>query len=68
MIGTIHNNKNSLFLRFEVGSCCIRENMYEMFNNASFGTPIIRSKQTGKWWTVSWKELLELAVKAGIDK
>jgi len=35
---------------------------------ANMQTPLVHSKQTGKWFTLSFPEIVEMAVEAGIDK
>lgn len=56
----------SLMLRNHVGEASCGDLKYEMSTGMN-GAPIVRSKQTGKWFTLSWQAILELADKAGID-
>jgi len=65
-IGRIYPKK-TMFLRQHVGDAKSGKTGYEMSFNIGGSHPIIRSNQTGKWWTVSWQELIELAIKKGID-
>jgi hypothetical protein len=58
--------KGSMFLRTRVGEAAGGKRKYEMATNMN-GTPIIESKQTGKWFSLSWRDILNLAEKAGID-
>ena len=58
--------KGSMFLRTHVGEADDGKRKYEMATNMN-GTPIIESKQTGKWFSLSWQDILNLAEKAGID-
>jgi hypothetical protein len=60
--------KETMFFRQHVGEAKSDNLAYEMSFNVSGNAPIVHSKQTGQWWTISWQELLELAVVAGIDK
>lgn len=39
---------------------------YEL--SRAFGTPLVRSCKTGKWWVIDWTDLVGLAVAAGIDE
>ena len=64
--GEIHP-KRTMFLRCHVGDARSGNTAYEMSTNASCMNPIIQSKQTGKWFTLSWQDIIELAVEAGID-
>jgi hypothetical protein len=81
MIGTIHS-KGTFFLVIFVGDAKakieqentlqeneyeLKENKYEMSINGKGYNPIIQSKQTGKFWSITWEELLDLAINAGID-
>jgi hypothetical protein len=58
--------KNSALLRVHAGEAELGKLKYHLAT-AVTGTPVIRSQQTGKWFVISWQEILELAVKAGID-
>lgn len=68
-IGTLHNDK-TLFFRVAVGEAESHDGEleYEMSTCAKSGTPIITSKQTGNRFVLSWTEILQMAVGAGIDK
>jgi len=57
----------TLFLRNDVGTASGNGQTYEMTTNFGNMAPIIRSRQTGKWFVLPWQEIIELAVKAGID-
>lgn len=65
--GTIHNTKY-MALRMHVGTAESDGVAYEMSVDAGLRTPIVRSKQTGKWFTLSWNEIVNMAVAAGVDK
>ena len=69
MIGTIHDSK-SMFLREIVGTAEDPETKikYEMTTICTTRMPLIRSKKTGKYFSLSWTNILGLAIKAGIDK
>ncbi len=43
-------------------------NKYELCTDARQFTPLVRSKQTGKWFSLPWNCILNLAVEAGIDE
>jgi hypothetical protein len=66
MIGEIHP-KSDLFLRLSCGNATLGKKAYEM-NTAVGGSPLIKSEQTGKYWSVSWKKLLDLAIEEGLDE
>ena len=42
-------------------------NAYELAINAGGSTPIVISRQTGRTFTLSWNDILSLAVSRGID-
>jgi len=65
-IGKIYP-KHSLFLRNVVGTAESGKLKYDMTYLMN-GQPMIESKQTGKWFTLEWGQIIDLAVKAGIDK
>ena len=66
-IGEIHPPE-SMFLRNVVGKGNKGENHYEMDTDTGTGCPIVRSKQTGKWFTLSWTKIVNMAREAGIDE
>ena len=59
--------KGTLFLSIEAGSAGNGERSYQLLTSGSSGVPMIESNQTGKAWSISWKELLDFAIAAGID-
>lgn len=66
IIGTIHPPK-TMFLHMSLGTATDSEgNTYELSTHPS-GFPIVRSRKTGKWFTLSWPDILDLADRAGID-
>lgn len=67
-LGELHEPKTLMF-RVEVGTAQgpTPGNKYEMTVSAGDYSPIIRSQQTGKWFTLSWQDILALAVTKGID-
>ena len=59
----------TLFFRSDVGEIADDEgNKYECTTNVGGEHPIIRSKQTDKWFTLTWADIVRLAIEAGIDK
>jgi len=56
-------------LRMAVGTAKDAEGLeYEMTTAVAGGYPIIRSLKTGRWFTLSWIDILELAIERGIDE
>jgi len=66
MIGKIHD-KNSMFLRISAGEAKRGRKKYELTISPG-GTPIVRSLWSGKSFTLSWTDIIGLAIEAGIDK
>lgn len=65
-IGKIHDKKTML-LRFHVGTAeAVKKKYYMALSNAT--TPIIISEQTGKYFSLGWDEIIDLAIIAGIDE
>lgn len=61
--------KKTLFLRIHVGEAKDQnKNTYELSTSANNASPIVCSKKTGKWFTLSWTDIMNLARDAGIDK
>lgn len=66
--GKIHPKK-TMFLRVEVGTATDKnKNTYVLSTNAKDNCPIVCCTKTGKWFTLSWKDIVNLARDAGIDK
>lgn len=66
MLGKVYP-KDELIHRMHIGSAEHGDKAYEL-NTLMSGAPLVKSKQTGKLWTISWDELIKLAVGAGIDE
>ena len=67
-VGGIHA-KNIMFFRVHVGEADGgTDAKYEMATQVNDSSPIIESKQTGKWFTLPWADIVKLAVDRGIDK
>lgn len=64
--GRIHA-PDTMFLRMHVGEAKSGDMGYELDTNMAAANPIVRSKQSGKWFTLSWQDIIELAIEAGID-
>ena len=66
--GKIHPPR-TMFFRNTVGEMKDDEgNKYECTTNVAGDHPIIQSKQTGKWFILTWTDVVKLAIEAGIDK
>lgn len=65
-IGKIHCN--AAFIRIHAGEATRGKLAYTMAANVIPLSPIVVSKQTGKSFTLSWAEIIDLAVAAGIDE
>ena len=65
--GTIHPKK-TLLLRMETGTAEAGGVKYELTINMGNNTPIVSSSKTGKYFTLSWQDIINLAIDAGINK
>jgi hypothetical protein len=67
--GTLHR-PGSLMLRNHVGSAENPETGVKYVTSTNFGDwrPIIHSEKTGVSFSLSWQDLINIAVAAGIDK
>jgi hypothetical protein len=64
--GTIRP-KSTLFLRMSCGKAENPETgEFELSTNVGGGNPIVLSKKTGKWFTMSWEDMINLAIARGI--
>lgn len=67
MIGQVHP-KNSLFLRIDCGTASDDEgHVYELSTGLGGGL-YVKSRVTGRIWSLGWQEAVRLAVEAGIDE
>ena len=66
-VGKIYPSK-TLFLRENVGTAAEGKLKYEMTTIIGSNTPLIHSEQTGKWFSLTWPDILNLARAAGIDR
>lgn len=57
----------TLLFRQHVGEANLGDDSYEMTASVSDFSPIVRSNQTGKWFTLGWEDILRLAIAAGVD-
>ena len=64
-IGKVYPAK-SMFFRTHVGTADDGERKFEMATSMN-GAPILQSAKTGKWFLLSWEDIISLADKAGID-
>lgn len=59
----------TMFFRDEVGKAEGSNGLaYEMSLNMAGSHPIVMSRKTGKWFTLSWHDIVKMAVDAGIDE
>lgn len=66
--GTLHTGK-TMWLRQAIGTCKSGNGLeYDMDVNLGAYHPIIRSKKSGRWWTINWEQLVRMAIAAGIDE
>jgi hypothetical protein len=66
--GKLHPPK-TMFFRQDVGTAKGEDGTeYEMTVNMGGATPIIRSKKTGKWFTLSWQDIIDMAIERGINE
>lgn len=66
--GVIHPPQ-TLFLRQAVGKVTNDENGNEYeIDLVGAMSPCVKSLTTGQWWTISWDDLVQMAVEAGVDE
>ena len=59
--------KDTMILRKFIGEAEDEGKKYEICVNMN-GSPLIESKQTGKYYSLGWEDILKMAVEAGIDE
>jgi hypothetical protein len=65
-VGRMHP-KRSLFLHTTVAEADIGGKRYEVWDVSSMAEMVVVSKQTGRIFGIEVKQLIELAIDAGID-
>lgn len=60
-------DKDVLILREVVGDAELDGIEYELTTTMT-RSPLVKSKLTGKTFTISWRHLIEMAIKAGLDE
>jgi hypothetical protein len=58
---------NAILLRRRLGEARIDDGSRYEIGASPTGAPIIRSRQSGRYWSLTWDELVALALEAGID-
>lgn len=65
--GTLHPSR-TLMLRVHVGTAESDDGTkYTLSVNAAGYAPIVHSDKTGRWFTLSWQDIVDLAIAKGID-
>ncbi|WP_418648852.1 hypothetical protein ACNQFN_11330 [Thauera butanivorans] len=64
-MGKVHPSA-TLMLWNHAGTAKSGGNQYE-FGFAMDGTPVVLSESSNRLWTISWRELLDMAIAAGVD-
>ena len=65
--GKIHE-KNAMFLRLHVGDATGQAGEVYELNTSMNGSPMVTSNKTGKTFTLSWGDIINMAVDAGVDE
>lgn len=67
-IGTLSPPK-TLFFRVDAGEAAERGgDTYQLAIDVASNVPIIRNQRTGRWFSLSWRDIIGLAKTAGIDE
>ncbi len=66
--GTIHDPK-ALMLRVHCGEAESENDgvKYDLATSMA-GNPIVCSRKTGQWFSLSWSDIINLAISAGINE
>lgn len=59
--------EEAMILRIFVGEGGANGKSYEVLTTMS-QEPIVQSKQTGKYYHLTWSDIINMAVEAGIDE
>ncbi len=60
-------DKDTMFMRTQIGSGTDKSGTEYEVSYQMNGLPIVRNKATGKWFTLSMEDLVNLAKTKGID-
>lgn len=58
----------SFFMREARGDAKAADGTVYELNTHLSGAPLVRSSKTGKFFSLSWQDVLRLAIEAGIDR
>lgn len=64
-VGTVYP-KGSMFLRLHCGEANLGMTNFELATWVNTGSPLVYCELTGKTFSLSWQDILELAIKAGV--
>lgn len=56
-----------MILRIDVGEAVADDGrVYELYTLGN-QAPLVKSKQTGRYFAITWQEIIDMAINAGID-
>lgn len=58
--------KDEMFMGIDAGEASLNDKKYGLSVSMQ-STPIVLSRQTGKWYVLTWEDIVRLAVQRGID-
>ncbi len=65
--GTVEPNRKYGPMRICAGKCTAETGVeYELYNGAN-GVPMVQNQKTKKWYSLSWREIVDMARDKGID-
>ena len=59
--------KDVLMMKTFIGSAEMSGKSYELSTSMN-GAPMVQSNQTGRWFALTWDDIIKMALEAGIDK
>ena len=60
-------DKSALIMRQSIGSAALDGVDYELSTSMN-GSPIIRNEKNGYWFSLSWEDIINMAINKGLDK
>lgn len=60
--------KRTFVMTVAVGEATGSDNKSYELLTSMYGSPVVLSKQTGKYYVLNWDDILDMAIETGIDE
>lgn len=67
LIGTVHSSDAGLRVEFVGNAFRFQDGEFELLLSQGTSSPLVRSKKTGRYFSLPWETIVQLAVARGIN-